>query len=228
MILTNIQTDTAARDTIGSSCVSRDTKPVVECVCLEKPQLPFEIPVSMSFPSFLVLDEEGTRLNLFEPPKIKYQPVLRQFRVEGWNVVVHQEKASEIGREVARQFLRLFRKAERSLLSQDEVDTWEYIADRIDYQRFCAMRVLPRYAEAELLSRTEDKVTIRWADGRDEELPKQFGLRLSAINENEIFGCYAKFDSNDRTSDLTDVLLIGSAAQIDSNSTSLDWMERLA
>jgi len=227
MILTNIQTETAVIDSIGSSCVSHDTKPVIECVCIEKPQLPLEIPVAMPFPSFLVLDEKGTRLNLFDPPKIKYRPVLRQFRVEGWDVVVPQEKAQEIGREVARQFLRLFWKAERSLLSQDEVSTWEYIAGRIDYQRFCEMRVLPRYVEAELLSRTHDRVTIRWADGRDEELSKQLGLRLSAINENEIFGCYAKFDSNDKTSDLMDVLLIGNAAQIDSNTASFDWMERL-
>lgn len=228
MILMNIQTDSATRDAVSASCVSRDTKPVVECVCLEKPQIPFEIPVSMSFPSFLILDEEGTRLTLFDSPKIKYQPVSRQFRVEGWNVVVPHEKAPGIGRELTRQFLRLFWKAERSLLSQEEMRTWEYIADRIDYQRFCAMRVLPRYVEAELLSRTENEITIRWADGRDEVLPSQLGHRLSSINENEIFGCYARFGSNDRAVDLTDILLIGSATQIDVNSTSLDWMERLA
>jgi hypothetical protein len=134
--------------------------------------------------------EPGICLRLLEAPTVEFRT--GTVSVRGWGLEFPRHELINLDRQIARQFLLLFGKAQRGVLSSDEKTVWSGIVDKVDYRQFTLDRAAPRYREGRLL-RLTPKCFVEWLDGDREALPPSGAVPLRILQPGDYFGCYARF-----------------------------------
>jgi len=115
-----------------------------------------------------------------------------------------------IGLHVERHFLKLQGKAEREELSEEERQAWMHIVDCTDYQRLCADRARPFYAEGVVRKRNAAaEVFVEWEDGETEWLTGSVPGTLQCLKDGDVFSAFVKRDHRDKTVRVESVSFLG-------------------
>lgn len=160
------------------------------------------------------LDSDGQSLRLWDDATLRLNLVCQEFEVEGWGIRMPMGEAASLPREMARQFLRLWSRAERGQLAGAEQRYWQHIVDHADYQAFCAERAPLLYTEGEVVGRTHEGTTVKWADGHTEILRGKPRRALDLVNAGELFSASAKCDRSGRTRQVENATVLGSAHEL--------------
>jgi hypothetical protein len=165
-----------------------------------------EIPVD--FASNLVSLGGGKFLHLWEKPRTFLDIAKWQFKVEGWDISVEVANAGEIPREMGRTFMKLWRKSQHQLLTEQDEALWASLVDQVDVARFSRDQENPRYMEAQLLE-AGAKPMIRLHDGSQARLRTEDSSQLVLINKGEWFSAYIKLDARGEVISFDKPVLIG-------------------
>lgn len=121
----------------------------------------------------------------------------RECSVEGWGVRVPVQKVYQLPGILARQFLKLFSKADAGTLDDQEKEVWLSILERVDYRRFSVDRAEPHYLEGEILQKQPKWVLVEWHDGEKVRIPYPAARALGALEIGDIFGARVKLGLDD-------------------------------
>jgi hypothetical protein len=185
-------------------------------------QRPPELTPRVAYPQAAIpLNEQGQCLRLWDAPMLVLDLIHGGCEVEDWGVSVDLADVTAVPREMAREFLRLWVKAEKGVLNAEERNRWGRIVEKVDYQHFCMDRAPARYVEGELQERAHDHAIVRWHDGSTEHVRGAAYRSLALVDRGEIFSAMVRFDRNERVSSLMDVVPLGRPEAI---HQEFDWL----
>jgi hypothetical protein len=150
--------------------------------------------------------ESGLCLRLLEPPTVEIRA--GTIAVKCWGLELPRHELLNLDRHIARQFLLLFGKAQRGVLSSDEKALWSGIVDKVDYRQFSVDRAAPRYREGRAV-RLAPKCIVEWLDAGRETLRPPASSSLHMLRPGDYFGCYARFDTMRQTARISRVTPFG-------------------
>ena len=101
-------------------------------------------------------------------------------------------------------------KAEREDLSETEHQAWMHIVDSTNYQRLCADRARPFYAEGVVRKRDgAGQVFVEWEDGETEWLEARIAGPLECFKDGDVFGAFVKRNYRNQTVRIETVSFLG-------------------
>jgi hypothetical protein len=168
----------------------------------------FDAAVRCEFEQLVFRIEDGVFLRLLKPLELSLAG--HDVEVRGWGLRVPAIELDRLDAAVVRYFLLLQGKAEHQALSGDEHTAWMYIVDTIDYQRLCADRARPAYAEGTIrTARGDGAVYIEWQDGEREWLPARTAGALTWLRPGDAFGAFVRHDVSGRATRIEGVTSLG-------------------
>ena len=170
-------------------------------------------PAEVSRPRFvyrrriLPLDGGKLLLRLWTDPEVEVDPQTLQCEVVNWGVRLPHDQIHDVDRQMARQFLDLFSKAEAQRLSESETETWLRILDQVDYASFCTERAAPHYVEGTLL-RKQPVWRVEWHDGDKINIPAGPAAALRVLNDGDRFGAFVKLGLDNEVKSIERVVVL--------------------
>jgi hypothetical protein len=151
--------------------------------------------------------ESGLCLRLLEAPTVEMRT--GSISVRGWGLELPRHELLNLDRHIARQFLLLFGRAQRGVLSSDDAVVWSSIVEKVDYRQFTVERAAPRYREG-VLMRHAPKCIVEWMDGGRETLAPSAAASLrSMLQPGDYFSAYGRFGARRQTASISRVTPLG-------------------
>ena len=155
----------------------------------------------------LPLDGGKLLLRLWDNPEVEVDPQTLRCEVVNWGLNVPHSEIHDVDRQMARQFLELFSKAEAQRLTEAETKTWLRILDQVDYASFCTARAAPHYVEGTLL-RKQPIWRIEWHDGEIVNIPAGPAAALRVLNDGDRFGAFVKLGRDNEVKSIERVVVL--------------------
>ena len=148
-----------------------------------------------------ILSLEGGKLllRLRSPILVSLNSETWESEVKAWDVRVPVSQTAQIPQKLSKQFLRLFSKADRDLLSEAEQATWISILGQVDFRQFSIDRAAPHYLEGKLTQRQPGFVRVEWHDGDVEKINFPAASAFSDLDVGEEFSARVKLGLNEKT-----------------------------
>jgi hypothetical protein len=137
------------------------------------------------------LDDGKTLIRILQPLVLRIFAPNLEFEVKDWGIKMKIGEAANLPRQISRQFLSLFSKAERDQLDASEKVVWLRILDQTDYHQFIIDRSSPHYMEGTLL-RKEPFYEVEWHDGSKERISSYVAASLEILEIGDRFSAYIK------------------------------------
>lgn len=149
---------------------------------------------------FLALNGEREPLRLLSEPEVYFDVASQRLVVKDWGVVLRGDQLTDISREMARQFMRLWQASEHGSLTADQSEIWNLIVRQVDMDAFHRSLEMPRYMEGQMAG-SSNQVYVCWpGENGSEKVPFEFSSEFNLINSGEWFGAYFLFDENGKIS----------------------------
>jgi hypothetical protein len=222
LLLTPAMMNTAITD-YQFGTLQREHDSISTILCQEvRPEVPAAIQLSNVeelIPKKLIFND--VEIALLERPACVFRRGMTVF-VQGWEVEAASHQVYDIPREMARRFLLLYGKAQDGVLSEAETECWGYIVDHVDYAGFCESRARPMPYEGVLKERSNNQLTLMWADGTINNVREPLASHFELINTGGKFRCFVKFRNNSISA------LEGVTPIETSSNDDWSWIERPA
>ena len=160
-----------------------------------------------------LLSLEGGQLlvRLRRPLTVEVDPSTMNCGVFDWGVTLPVSQVAELPNRLARQFLSLFSKADRGVLSDQESDQWLKVVDQVDYRRFCIDRAAPQYLEGQIQTKQPTFVIVRWYDDTPEKIEFPVASALSVLQKGDEFGAYVKLGLDNKAISIERLTILSAA-----------------
>ena len=152
---------------------------------------------SFTFAQKVFMLEKGVSLEFHQPFKCRYTTTFIEIPEIG--LIISKNNVSNIDKEVSRQFIKLYSKAQSDSLSDKEKIFWMNLVDSIDYRKLSQKYSRPFYVEGLILSKKDGNIQVQWHDGEQEWICGEIANALSLWEENEKFGAFVKQDCSGKT-----------------------------
>ncbi len=199
-----------AHSSLYAEADSAYVQPASEVVATSKPDKGMRIGYKLDR-ELLSLEGGHLLVRLREPLVVEVEPATMTCGVFDWGVSLPVTQVADLPNRLARQFLNLFSKADRGLLSEQESDQWLKVVDQVDYRRFCIDRAAPQYLEGTIQTKQPTFVIVRWYDDTTEKIEFPVASALSVLWKGDEFGAYVKLGLGNKTLSIERITILSAA-----------------
>lgn len=187
-----------------------------------RPSFIFDVP----FPQTVMPLGDGDKtLRFWSQPRMRYDSARAIVELQPWNIRVRMEDAGQIPREIVRTFLRLWTKAERQTLSEQEAPRWAEMLEQVDFQQFCIEHAPARYMQGILKAKTDNITTVLWQDGTEENVSGAPRAALDLVNEGEAFSAHVRLDRRAHAAEIANVAILGDPGSLCASEDD-SWIQK--
>lgn len=199
-----------AHSSLYAEADSAYVQPASEVVATSKPDKGMRIGYKLDR-ELLSLEGGHLLVRLREPLVVEVDPATMTCGVFDWGVSLPVTQVADLPNRLARQFLNLFSKADRGVLSEQESNQWLKIIGQVDYRRFCIDRAAPQYVEGTVETKQPHFVRVRWYDESVEKIEFPAASALSVLKKGDEFGAYVKLGLGNKALSIERITILSAA-----------------